>query len=51
MYDFLQNFTGLNFTDYDPVIILMFIAIITIIIFNAFYEILAMFFHYLLNRR
>lgn len=51
MYNFLQEFTGLNFADYDPIIILMFIAIVTIVIFNAFYELLAMLFNYLINRR
>lgn len=51
MYDLLQSFTGLNFAEYDPVLVFLFVALVTVLVFDVCYGLLRQFFHFLFGIR
>lgn len=51
MYNILQDVTGLDFSQYDKVIVFMFVALVCFLLFDVCYTILLRFFDFVLGKR
>lgn len=51
MYDVLQSLTGLDFSQYDKVVVFSFIAFVCFLLFDVCYTLLLRFFDFLLGKR